>query len=314
MTAHREQAARRVLLIFLDGVGIGARDPRRNPFFAAEVPFLRSQFDGFIPSLRHPRSESRHAACVPANATLGVSGYPQSGTGQTALYTGVNAARLIGQHFGPYVYSTLKPVVAAHNIFQRLRDAGFPIADLALANAFPRRFFDYLNGGRKRMVAGMLSALSADVPFRDIRALKRGTAVSADITAALWKDIGHPDAPVLTPYEAGVNLGGISRRHAFTLFEYFLTDKAGHERSMPIALEILRQVDAFLHGVCSAVDRSSTLVIITSDHGNMEDLSTKTHTRNPVPVLFIGDAPEALRSVSSISDITPAVVTFLRGT
>ena len=130
MRDRERSTARRVLLVFLDGVGIGARDSRRNPFFAGPLPFLRSVFDGFIPSLRHARYENRHAACVPINATMGVEGLPQSGTGQTALYTGVNAARMIGQHFGPYVYSTLKPVVAAQNVFQRLREAGFAAMSL----------------------------------------------------------------------------------------------------------------------------------------------------------------------------------------
>src|SRR5512140_1367044 len=100
----------RVLLFFLDGVGIGARDQGRNPFFAAHLPVFRSLTGGNIPSLRSGPLESPHGSVRPLKATLGVPGLPQSGTGQTTLLTGINASAQIGKHFGPYPYSTLRPV------------------------------------------------------------------------------------------------------------------------------------------------------------------------------------------------------------
>lgn len=302
---------RRVLFIFLDGVGIGARDARRNPFFAVRPPFLTELLGGVLPSLRQRTIETRESLCLPLDATLGVRGLPQSGTGQSTLYTGINTARVIRQHFGPYLYSTLKPVVAAHNVFARLRAAG-AAHRLALANAFPQRFFDYLDGPRRRMVAGMYAALTADVRFRDIRDLQRGMAVSTDITAARWAQIGHPDAPVITPYDAGRTLARVAARHRFTLFEYFATDKAGHERSPSMAAAFLRDVDSLLRGVYEHIDRTRTLVIVTSDHGNIEEIGIKTHTRHPVPLLLFG-AREAfpVDGLRSLSHLVPAICRFL---
>jgi 2,3-bisphosphoglycerate-independent phosphoglycerate mutase len=303
---------RRVLLVFLDGIGIGRRDARSNPFLAAPLPFLDSLFDGRRPTLRASRLHAPSAVLLPLRVTLGMPGLPQSGTGQTALYTGENAAKLIGKHFGPYLYSTLKPVVARRNLFRRLQDAGLPQRDMALANAFPRRFFEYLRGNPTRMVAGMYAALTAAVSLRGITDLRNGQAVSTDITAARWKDIGHPDAPVLTPREAGRQLARIAGAHRFTLFEYFLTDKAGHERSMSHAVSILSEVDHFLHGVHDAADHGSLLVLVTSDHGNIEDLSTKSHTRNPVPLLAFGaDAEYFCSPLTDICHLASAVLRFL---
>ncbi len=303
-----------VLLVFLDGVGIGVRDARRNPFFAAPLPFLREAL-GTLPSLRNREVDGPLALCIPADARLGVAGLPQSGTGQTSLYTGSNAARLIGRHFGPYVYSSLKPVIEEHSIFRQLKHAGVPDAKLALANAFPQRFFDYLEGPRRRMVAGMMMALHERVRFRTIEALHRGDAVSTDITAARWREIGHPDAPVVTPFEAGRNLARITMRNRFTLFEYFQTDLVGHERDHAAAAHVLWDVDALLRGAVTHVDLDRTLIIVTSDHGNLEDLATKTHTRNPVPVLIFGTARHAAaRSITSISHLTPAIRRFLART
>ncbi len=308
-----DRHARRALLIFVDGVGIGPRDPARNPFFHAPPPFLLELLDGRLPSLGERHITARAARCLAADACMDTPGLPQSGTGQTALYSGINAARIVGHHFGPYVYSTLKPVLAAHSVFARLLQAGVPLRDLALANAFPQRFFDYLAGPRRRLVAGMHAAIEAGVPFRDIDAMKRGEAVSADITGARWKDIGHPDAPVRTPREAGRALGRVAMQHRFTLFEYFLTDKAGHERSMKLATAALLDLDDLLRGVADTIDASTTLVAVSSDHGNMEDLSVKTHTRHPVPVLLFGCMAYAPDGIADIMDVTPALCTFLRG-
>jgi len=302
----------RVLLVFLDGVGIGTMDTARNPFFKAKLPFLLGLLDGKLPSIRQRTIVSSSAILVPADANLSVSGLPQSGTGQSTLYTGINTLKIIGKHFGPYLYSSLKPVIAAKNIFKQLKNGQTTDNGLAFANAFPQRFFDYLNGSRPRMVAGMFAALSSEIPFRTIKNLKEGSAVSADITAERWKEIGHPDAPVIEPYDAGKNLAGIASNNRFTLFEYFLTDKAGHDRDMECAVNILEELDVFFQGIFDHVDRSSMLVIVTSDHGNLEDLNTKSHTRNPVPVVLFGNQRENVAlHIHNIADISPAICRFL---
>ncbi|MBL0173957.1 MAG: hypothetical protein IPP94_01625 [Ignavibacteria bacterium] len=314
MTPSRAQGRRRALLIFLDGLGIGRAKRDVNPLFDARLPFLRDALGGALPSLSRRRIDTPYAQCLPANATLGVAGLPQSGTGQSTLYTGINTARIIRQHFGPYLYSTLKPVVTEHSLFAQALRAGIRRRDIALANAFPQRFFDYLAGPQKRMVAGMYAAMQSRILFRDVRHLQAGTAVSADITAARWKDIGHPEAPVVAPYEAGRTLAAVTARHRLTLFEYFATDKAGHERSMPMARRVLEDIDAFLRGVIEHSDPASTLVLVTSDHGNLEDLSTKSHTRNPVPVFLFGAGRREVHyRIHSLADITPAILSYLAG-
>ena len=92
-----------LLFIFLDGVGIGANDRSTNPFLEAQIPLWRSLAGSDWPTLADdaPRQTSQ-ASIVAADATLGVAGLPQSGTGTTALLTGHNAPALVGQHPGPY--------------------------------------------------------------------------------------------------------------------------------------------------------------------------------------------------------------------
>jgi 2,3-bisphosphoglycerate-independent phosphoglycerate mutase len=274
-----------VLFLFLDGVGIGRRDPAENPLFAAKLPFLQGVLGGTLPSLHHRHIETPQATLIPLDATLKVDGLPQSGTGQTALFTGVNGARLVGKHFGPHPYSTLRPVIEAHNIFRRVQQAGLRPC---FANAYPQKFFDYVETRPSRLTVTTLSCGYAGMSLRRDRDLIEGRGVSADITREGWAKLGHPSVPVITPLEAGMHLGGLCADYDFVLFEYFSTDHAGHDQSMAEGIRVLERFDGLLGGVLASIDQSRILVVLTSDHGNLEDLSTRTHTRNPVPLVLIG--------------------------
>jgi 2,3-bisphosphoglycerate-independent phosphoglycerate mutase len=301
-------------MLFLDGVGIGRKDQGVNPFFAARLPALRSILDGELPSLRNRTLASSHALSIPLDATLGVPGLPQSGTGQTALFTGVNAARLIGKHFGPYPYSTLRPTIERRSLFRRLLNGG---KTCCFANAFPQRFFDYASRNGTRLTVTTLSCRYAGVPLKGADELERGEGISADLTNAGWRDLGYPEMEIIEPAEAGRRLAAISRRHDFVLFEYWKTDHAGHAKNREEAIQVLEKFDRFLVGILEGINSGETLLIITSDHGNLEDASVKTHTRNPVSLILYGHPRHRFLSLvegssSSKPDLCLVTPTLLR--
>lgn len=299
----------RLLMIFCDGVGIGRADPETNPFFHAPLPTFSSLLNSRLPHLRCQRVQTGQATLVPLNATLRVSGLPQSGTGQTALITGVNAAKLIGKHFGPYPYSTLRPVLRAKNIFRQLKDLGKRVC---YANAYPRQFFQYLASGNTRLTATVLSCLYADVQIRDEPALVTGRAVSSDFTRERWRNLGYEQLETITPEQAGEHLYALSQEFDFTLFDYFFTDHAGHSQSMQQSVEVLRSLDRFIAGILSRFEEQETLLLLTSDHGNIEDLTTKSHTRNPVPLFLLGRRrDEVARELANLTHLTPCLVKAL---
>ncbi len=103
-------------MVFLDGVGIGEKDFKFNPFFKYGFKTFEKIF-GTIPSLENPVIKKENLFLFPADATLGVSGLPQSGTGQVALFCGFNAPKFAGKHFGPFPFSTTVPILLKENIF-----------------------------------------------------------------------------------------------------------------------------------------------------------------------------------------------------
>jgi hypothetical protein len=304
-----KRIAPRVVLIFLDGVGIGKRDSRINPFFTAPLKFLRSQLGGSMISTRYPYVDSPGLSVTPLNATLGVAGLPQSGTGQTALFTGINGARVIGKHFGPYPYSTLRPIIEERNIFRLLAGAG---RSIRFANAYPKQFFEYIAAGHRRLTVTTIAWMSCGNLLNDANALRRGEAISADITNRRWPAMGYADIAGILPFDAGAKLAGLSRNTDFVLFEYFLTDHAGHSQSMEEACSVLSDVDGLIGGFMESADMKNTLLLITSDHGNLEDLSTRSHTRNAVPLIAAGKGHrEFTTRCRSLTDITPAITELL---
>jgi bisphosphoglycerate-independent phosphoglycerate mutase (AlkP superfamily) len=136
-----------------------------------------------------------------------------------------------------------------------------------------------------------------------------GHALSADFTGEGWRTmLGFIDAPVMEPPEAGQTLGTLAKEYDFSLFEYWASDYAGHKQQMDTAIELMETFDGVLGGLVNIWDDG--LILITSDHGNMEDLSTRKHTDADVPALVIGDKSardEFTRDMKDLTDIAPAI-------
>ena len=76
----------------------------------------------------------------------------------------------------------------------------------------------------------------------------------------------------------------------------------------------MEQFDSVLRGLLDAWTNEDGLILLTSDHGNMEDLSTRKHTDAPVPLLLFGDNNQRREFQKDIRDLTgvaPAISRFL---
>ncbi len=292
-----------VLLIFVDGLGIGTRGPH-NPLdqlgseaaplavFADEEPLLAH--DGIL---------------VRTDATLGIEGRPQSASGQTTILTGVNAPATLGYHKQGFPNEAMRAIIRDHSIFLQLQRAG--IAPNVFANAYTPRFFNE----RPRWVSATTVAVeAAGLHFRQLDDLRSGRAVYQDFTNNLLIESGFEIEP-RTPEAAAAVLVDIAHKHRFTLYEYFITDRAGHAQDMPAAQQVIAHLARFVRAVVARIDRTRTTVMLTSDHGNVEDLSTRNHTLNHVPTFAWGQARNTVRArVRNLADITPTILHILTAT
>jgi 2,3-bisphosphoglycerate-independent phosphoglycerate mutase len=272
--------SRSVIFIFLDGVGIGADEPDRNPFLSARMPVLTELLGGVLPTMARP--------------------------GQTALLTGTNAARVFGRHFGPWTPTGLRPLLAAENVLVRARDRG---RSVAFANAYPRGYMSTVP--TRRQAAPPLAALAADCLTRHDEHLVRGDAVASGILNTGWRNhLGFREIPDISARTAGRHLAGISKGFDLTLFAHYDTDRAGHTGSARAAVRALERVDEFLDGVLQDLQRE-TLLVVASDHGNIEELDGR-HTTNPVlGVAATGGAPLPSEVSKSILDIPGMILDWL---
>jgi hypothetical protein len=291
-----------VLLIFVDGLGVGTRG-RHNPLHVlGEAAAPLSVFEDEEPDL------ALGGVLARTDARLGVEGRPQSASGQTTILTGVNIPQRLGYHKQGFPNERMREVLREHSLFLQLQKLGHG-PDL-FANAYHPQFF----AKRPRWVAATTVAVeAAGLPFRTFEDLKAGRAVYHDFTNRFPVECGA-DVPLRTPEEAAAVLAGLAASHRFTLYEHFIADRAGHEQDERLALDILGELARFVRAVLTLVDLKRTTVLLTSDHGNVEDLSTRNHTLNQVPTLAWGAARElAARRVRSLADITPTILEILSG-
>lgn len=305
---------RRVLFVFLDGVGLGDDDPSRNAFAVARLPTLADLLEGRLATRSTAPRATARATLIGLDASLGHDGLPQSGTGQSALLTGCNTVALHGRHFGPWVPTGLRRLVREQSVLARARDAG---CDVAFANAYPEELVARALAGdegarlpRFLRAGPPLAALGAGVLTRGTTHLEAGDALTSEITNEAWRErLGRRTLPRISAADAGRNLARIAERHDLTLYAHYGTDYAGHERDLGAAVAALELVDGFLAGVLAGL--GDALLVVASDHGNLEDARVG-HTRNPALGLFVGNGHAAgAEGVHGLADVTPGVLRAL---
>ncbi len=278
----------KILFLFIDGVGLreAAADNPVNP----EV----------CPTLC--RLIARHSVRI--DACLTVDGLPQSATGQATMFTGVNASVFMGRHCEGFPGPSLRSMIEKNNIFLALRKRGKRVK---FADAYLIDSADELASRRFKSVTTVM-ALSTPEVVSTIDDLLDDAAVMQDITRETIQD-RYPDIPVVTPEEAANHLFDIARANDFTLYEFFLTDVAGHSMDYDRACNVLRTYDKFLTSLTRFTQAAGITLVMTSDHGNIEAMEERGHTRNPVPFIAFGPKEEMLREhIKSLVDVTPSIL------
>jgi hypothetical protein len=297
----------RVLFLFLDGIGLGDNNPETNPFARARMPQLNRLLDGRSLLKEAAPFEGERATLLAIDPAVGVRGLPQSATGQAILMTGINIPAELGYHYGPKPNPAVAGYLKEATLFSRFAKEG---KKAALLNGYPPRYFHGIDSGKRLYSSIPLCVVNAGLPLFRHDDLFAGRALSADFTGEGWRTmLGFSEAPVMTPSRAGQKLGALAREYDFALFEYWASDYAGHKQEMDNAIRLMETFDQVLGGLVESWDEDG-LILMTSDHGNMENLSTRKHTDANVPALLIGNKgarEDFARELTDLTHIAPAI-------
>lgn len=111
-----------------------------------------------------------------------------------------------------------------------------------------------------------------------------------------------------------------SGKYDLIIVNYANPDMVGHTGSMPAAIKAAETVDACVGRVEQAVKQMDGVMLITADHGNLEEMLDRSsgqahtqHTTNPVPLLLTGGARTDAYALSDgrLCDIAPTLLHFL---
>lgn len=216
-------------------------------------------------------------------ATLGVPGLPQSGTGQACWLTGQDAVALMGEHFGPQPGPTLQKLLRESSLPVQLAAQG---GRAALLNSYAPAYVQAGRGGRNRMGCFPFSFVAAGQALNP--------AGLPPVRASLGLSYEFPWTPV-QPEQAIEQLGAAIAQAAqdwdVLVMDLWFSDLLGHEGRPDAPPEVLLAARAYLHRVDALLRGlldAGAPVILSSDHGNLEDLSVKRHTLARVPFCGAG--------------------------
>lgn len=263
--------------LFVDGLGL-SHDPRSAPR-RLNLPTLKALSGGFS---QEPFSRPNLAYRV-LDARLGVEGLPQSGTGQTALLTGLNAAQMLGYHQGPHPLSKLQTLLRQDSLQVWATQRGLRVLH---ANAYRPEYLERVQSSRRNLLSAFGFAARAArlelLPMHHPQAL----------LPAFWPE----------PEAAGARFAQIAQQHDLTFLEHWALDYSAHR--LPEKLdERWLELDRFLEGFLNA-NPTATLVL-TADHGNAEEPWHTQHTLNPVPLIVRGALAGKVPAMHSLTDLAP---------
>lgn len=290
-----------VIFLFIDGVGIGS-ESEENPFYIDSYEsFQILSGENFFKKGNGVKQSNHIYKAIDAN--LDIEGLPQSGTGQTTLFTGENASKVIGKLFGPYPHSGIKHLLKEQSIFHSVKEAG---KKPYFMNAYPPIFFEHAKR-RNRWSCTTLMTKSADIHLNSTEDVLAERALTAEIVQKTWRERLDINIPKITATDAAKRLLNVVPEYDLVLYEYYLTDKAGHNKSIEDARRVLQPLDEFLLHIIKH-KRSEDVLVITSDHGNLEDLSVKTHTRNEIPLFVLGEGIDHFNNVESLVGVKGGIM------
>jgi 2,3-bisphosphoglycerate-independent phosphoglycerate mutase len=141
---------------------------------------------------------------------------------------------------------------------------------------------------------------------------------------------GYPEHPEMSASEITENvLDSIGKHHSLIVVNFANSDMVAHTGNIPATKKALNIVDKSLEKIVTASDLTKTVIIITADHGNAEELIDPAtgkpdtqHSTVNVPVVFVNeqfkenseknlDNLYQENPIGSLIDVAPTILSLL---
>jgi 2,3-bisphosphoglycerate-independent phosphoglycerate mutase len=303
---------RHILFLFVDGIGLGDDDSETNPFSIAEMPTLISLTNGKRWLKDTGKQVSSDAIFIPTDPRLGVAGRPQSGSSHAVIVTGKNVPEMLGRHYGPLPNEPIRNLLDKDNFFITVKQRG---GQAGLLSAYPPRRLAGIASGKRLPSSIQYAAIASGQNLFTKDDVIAGYALTAEYTTQSWQEyLGIDNLPSYSPQEAGRKLAQLSRNYDFAFHSQWMSDYIGHRGTIEQASSLLEKFDRVVAGVLDEWQDDEGLIIITSDHGNMEAMAHRKHTENDVPTLIIGKGKEDFADgFGQLLDFVPRMERYLFG-
>ena len=143
------------------------------------------------------------------------------------------------------------------------------------------------------------AARQAGVPLRTWDDVRRGEALTSTMTHELEAQLNfealHLEPLALrTPPQAADVLASLAEQHDFTFYKYQMPDLVSHTGRVDLARGIFDVIEAFLEALLERINAAETIVIVTSDHGHLEQVGfSRGHPKSKVPTWYFGPDAQA---------------------
>lgn len=300
---------KKLIFIFIDGIGLGENNSRINP--------ISRLFSNLLPIKTNLVSDSEkttfdNGVFIPTDACLGIDGYPQSATGQTTIFTGVNASKKIGMHLPAFPDNVLADLIKEKSIMKILTENGVKSVS---ANLYTKEFFLERKKYKSNFFpASTLTVSASNSEFLFYNEYPDNNAVSADITNHLFRKKRNLNIDIINPENAAKNMHNLTQKNDFIFYEYFLTDVFGHKKDKLKLDECVNNLNLFVSSLWELIDRENTSILIVSDHGNAEDITVGNHTLNKVPTILFTKNKQYrdtfTKKIRSLTDIHNSIAAY----
>lgn len=203
--------------------------------------------------------------------------------------------------FGSSFVEDLVPGVERRAVEEGLQFGGRPVCFKGQAK---NGFAELFTAAEINQNIFVHAAREAGVPLRTWDDVRDGRALTASMTHELEAGFnvgffGQQPLPLLSPQEAAQVLLALAAGHDFTFYKYQIPDLVSHTGRVESARQVFAVIEDFVEEVLRAVDPAETVVLITSDHGHLEQVETShNHPKTRVPTWYFG--PDAERTAARL--------------